>query len=91
MIKDKNFQSVVAVNRKAVHEHEIGSPLQGRLSNILVKRGEEVEEGTPLFVIEAMKMETTISAPRKGKVKQIQLEAGTMVEQDDLVVELEAL
>ena len=88
MIKDKNFQSVVTVNRKAVNEHEIGSPLQGRLSDILVKRGEEVEEGTPLFVIEAMKMETTISAPRKGVVKNIQLEAGMMVEQDDLVVEL---
>ena len=79
----------MAINRKAGNEHEIGSPLQGRLSNILVKRGEEVEEGTPLFVIEAMKMETTISAPRKGAVKSIQLEAGTMVEQDDLVVELE--
>jgi pyruvate carboxylase len=36
-----------------------------------------------------MKMESTISAPRAGKVKKIYLEAGEMVEQDDLVVELE--
>ncbi|MDF9796197.1 pyruvate carboxylase [Catalinimonas alkaloidigena] len=90
-IKDNNFQSKVVAHQKAAKESdtEIGSPLQGRLSSLMAKAGQEVEEGTPLFVIEAMKMESTISAPRAGKVKKIHLEVNTMVEQDDLVVELE--
>ncbi|WKN30270.1 pyruvate carboxylase [Porifericola rhodea] len=90
-VKDKNFQVKVEQHRKAEKdsETEIGAPLQGRLSGIMVKAGQEVEEGTPLFVIEAMKMESTISAPHAGVIKKIYLESGVMVEQDDLVVEFE--
>jgi pyruvate carboxylase len=40
-------------------------------------------------VIEAMKMETTITAPEAGKVKKLHLHAGELVEQGDLVVEFE--
>ena len=90
-INDQNSQAKVAANRKIekTNDREIGAPLQGRLAQVLAETGQEVEEGTPLFVIEAMKMETTISASRAGTVKQVVLKAGDMVEQDDLVVELE--
>lgn len=90
-VKDHSFQAKVVTHRKADknNENEIGAPLQGRLSNVMATAGQAVEEGTPLFIIEAMKMETTISAPRQGTVKKIYLEAGEMVEQDDLVVEIE--
>ena len=90
-VKDNNSQSKVVAHRKVdkAREQEIGAPLQGRLAQMMAQAGQEVQEGTPLFVIEAMKMETTISAPRPGTVKQAHLLAGDMVEQDDLVVELE--
>jgi pyruvate carboxylase len=38
-------------------------------------------------VIEAMKMETTITAPFKGKIRRIHLKEGALVEQNDLIVE----
>ena len=90
-INDTNAQSKVVTNRKVekTNDREIGAPLQGKLAQVTAEAGQEVEEGTPLFVIEAMKMETTISASRAGTVKQVLLSAGDMVEQDDLVVELE--
>jgi pyruvate carboxylase len=56
---------------------------------VLVKAGDKVEKNTPVFVIEAMKMETTISAPYTSSVKTLHLEAGALVAQGDLVVELE--
>ncbi len=90
-VKDNQYQVKTVQHAKAQKDSddEIGAPLQGKLSGIMAKVGQEVEEGTPLFVIEAMKMESTISAPRAGVVKKIYLTSGEMVEQDDLVVKLE--
>lgn len=76
-------------NRKAEKKHEIGSPLQGRLSKIFVKAGDEIKIDDSLFVVEAMKMESTITAHQEGKVLAIHLKEKDMVERDDLVIELE--
>ena len=77
----------MVAHRKAVEDKEIGAPLMGRLASVLVEAGQQVEKDTPIFVIEAMKMETTITAPDDCEVKAVHLEAGTLVEQGDLVVE----
>ena len=87
-VKDNSLISKVALHQKANTENEIGSPLQGSLSQILVKEGDEVEVNTPLFIIEAMKMESTITSPIKGKVVRVHLKEKTLVQQDDMVVEL---
>lgn len=88
-VKDNSLESTIPTHRKAISANEIGSPLQGSLSQILVKNGDVVEMNTPLFVIEAMKMESTITSTQKGVVAMVHLNEKTLVEQDDLVVELE--
>ncbi|MDP1728067.1 MAG: pyruvate carboxylase [Bacteroidota bacterium] len=88
-VKDKKHQSSKISNKKVSNENEIGSPLQGRLSKVLVQIGDTVEKNTGLFTIEAMKMESTVIAPRDGKVVKIYLNEGALIEQDDVVVELE--
>jgi pyruvate carboxylase len=88
-VKDESAKVDKVNNVKAVEENEVGAPLQGKLAEIKVKVGEEVTENTPLFVIEAMKMESTITPPRAGVVKKVHLKGGDMVAQDDLVVTLE--
>lgn len=87
-VRDLSRKSEVIAHRKAVEEMEIGAPLQGNISKILVKVGDEVKVNTPLFIIEAMKMESTITSPVGGIVKSIPLKEKTLVEQDDLVIEL---
>lgn len=89
VIRDNSSESTVVMNRKASGDKEIGSPLQGNISKILVREGQEIQEDDPLFVIEAMKMESTITTPVAGTVKKIHLSERTLVEQDDLVIELE--
>ena len=69
--------------------NQIGAPLQGSLYKVLVKKGQEVKENDPLFVIEAMKMETTVVAFKAGKVKSVILKDGSMVKQDDLILTIE--
>ncbi len=66
----------------------VGAPLQGKLSKILVKKDAEVKKNDPLFVIEAMKMESTITAAQDGTVSKIVLKQGTMVDSEDLVMEM---
>jgi len=88
-IKDNNALSTEVIHQKATAPNEVGAPLQGSISEILVKKGDKVKVNDPLFIIEAMKMETTVTAPVAGVVKRVVLKAKTMVGQDDLVIELE--
>ena len=89
-VRDNSVTPRKKINRKAVEDYEIGTPLQGKLSTILVEPGQRINKKDPLFVIEAMKMESTITATFDGVVKAVPLEAGELVEQGDLIVEFEA-
>lgn len=90
-VRNNSFKATKAVNKKATkgNTKEVAAPLQGKLSTVNVKIGDVVEENDPLFIIEAMKMETSIAAQVGGKVKSIVLPEGVMVDQDDLVIEFE--
>ena len=89
-IRDHSFKATVPVHQKAQTDYEIGSPLQGRIAKVHVSKGDALKENDLLFIIEAMKMETSVTALSSGKVKKVHLQAGVNVEQDDLVVELES-
>ncbi|MEL7122726.1 MAG: pyruvate carboxylase, partial [Bacteroidota bacterium] len=87
-VRDLSIRIDTVVHRKASAEHEIGTPLQGSISKILVEEGQQIDSDTPLFIIEAMKMESTVTSPISGVVKKVHLSEKTLVEQDDLVIEL---
>jgi pyruvate carboxylase len=89
LVKDNAIQSTKVSNIKISGSNDIGAPLQGKLVKILVNQNEEVQKDTPLFIIEAMKMETTICAPKKGIVSTIVLKENSMVEQDDCIIQLQ--
>ena len=53
----------------------------------LVQKGARVEKGAPLVILEAMKMEHTITAPRAGTVAEIRFAAGEQVDEGvDLLI-----
>ncbi|WP_029035584.1 pyruvate carboxylase [Salinimicrobium terrae] len=89
-VKDESVKVEKVVHQKVDKDDkkQVGAPLQGALSNIQVEPGQKVEKNQPLFVIEAMKMETTITANASGEVDKIILKEGDMVYADDLVVVL---
>lgn len=58
----------------------INSPLPGNILKILVKQGEQVKKGQNLLIIEAMKMENEIVAPRDATVAQIAVSVGAVVD-----------
>jgi pyruvate carboxylase len=89
-VQDRSVKVENKENKKAdkANHKQIAAPLQGMLSKLLVNKEEKVKKNQPLFVIEAMKMETVITAPFEGNIKDIELTPGTLVNTNDLVLEL---
>jgi biotin carboxyl carrier protein len=58
----------------------IASPMPGKVVAVLVKEGQTVEQGQGLVVVEAMKMENELKAPRAGVVTQLSALEGSAVE-----------
>lgn len=88
-VKDKSVKSTTVKHLKAENENQIGAPLQGKLIGIKVKKGDHIKTDQPLFFLEAMKMESSVLSPCDGRVKKIHISEGSMVEQNDMVIELE--
>ena len=70
-------------------DSQIGASIPGMVSVVHVKAGDTVEENQVLAVIEAMKMETSVTAPRAGRVKEVFVEAGQAVKARELLMTLE--
>ncbi len=66
------------------------SGMPGKISKVMVKKGDSVEKGTPLLIMEAMKMENEIRADRKAVIKEVHVEAGHNVEGGTLLISFES-
>jgi biotin carboxyl carrier protein len=77
-----------APGRPALHdahhgEHVHGvitAPMQGTILKVLVEKGQEIQAGDVLCVLEAMKMENHIASTREGEVTDLPIRAGQVVE-----------
>uniref|UniRef100_H3AY54 Propionyl-CoA carboxylase subunit alpha n=1 Tax=Latimeria chalumnae TaxID=7897 RepID=H3AY54_LATCH len=65
------------------------SPMPGTVVAVSVKPGDMVAEGQEICVIEAMKMQNSMTAAKPAKVKAVHCKAGETVGEGDLLVELE--
>jgi pyruvate carboxylase subunit B len=74
----------------AAGEAIVAAPMPGLVVRILVAQGQQVESGTRLVVLEAMKMENALRAPRAGTVGSIHVSEGQNVEKGAPLVTLEA-
>jgi 3-methylcrotonyl-CoA carboxylase alpha subunit len=70
------------------HHGGLVSPMPGRVRRVLIAAGAAVERGDALLVLEAMKMEHSIRAPRDGVVRRICVTEGELVESGVELVEL---
>ncbi|MDF1566122.1 MAG: pyruvate carboxylase [Deltaproteobacteria bacterium] len=70
-------------------ERQVGAPMPGNVVSVAAKVGVPVAEGDPLMVLEAMKLETTLRAPRAGTITELLVRAGERVDVADHVVTIE--
>ena len=67
---------------------ELRAPMPGKVLEVLVKEGQDVAEGDPMLVLEAMKMENVLRSAGEGSVGRIHVDAGQAVEKDAVLIEL---
>ena len=88
--QDRSLEPETPSTEKAEPKEEghVAAPMTGAVT-LVVEEVEEVEEGQQLGTMEAMKMESAISAPVSGTVERIAVPSGTNVESGDLLLVLE--
>ena len=67
--------------------HYVMSPMPGTLISCSVAEGDHVELGQELCIVEAMKMQNIVRAPRAGIIGSIKLAAGASMQADDVIME----
>jgi methylmalonyl-CoA carboxyltransferase small subunit len=73
-----------------VNEEKVArSPVTGTVVRVLAQPGQSIQVGDVLLVLEAMKMETNITAPTSGKLSAIKVAAGDSVSSGQIVAEFE--
>lgn len=70
-------------------EVSVKSAISGSVWQVVANIGDLVEEDDLIMIMESMKMEIPVTAPRKGTVKSILVEPGQVVAEDDVVALIE--
>lgn len=66
---------------------ELRAPMPGLIANIYVQEGQKVEDGQPLIVLKAMKMENVLKSPHEGIIKKIFVEEHQKIEKDAVIIQ----
>jgi len=90
-VPNRAIKAKAAARPKALDGNpgHVGAPMPGSIASIGVTVGQKVLAGDLLLTIEAMKMETGLHADRAAVVKALHVQAGSMIDAKDLLVELE--
>ena len=83
------FDPVIAAGSGHDSQGGLSAPMNGSVVRILVTPGQTVAAGAALVVLEAMKMEHSLRAPRDGVVKSLFCQEGDMVKEGSVLVALE--
>jgi biotin carboxyl carrier protein len=78
----------LAAEDEAAGGNNVMATMDGRLQEVMVKPGDVVEEGQPVAVLFAMKMESVLRSPRAGVVASVSAQEGSQVSINQLLVAL---
>ncbi len=68
---------------------DIKAPMPGLIIDVLVEPGQAIEKGTPILILEAMKMENVLKAEGEGIVKSIEIVKSQAVDKGQVLIEME--
>ena len=74
--------------KSASAEGSLTAPMPGTIVEVLVTEGSSVEDGDPLIVMEAMKMEHRLYAPFAGEIEAVHFQTGDKVERGIILIDI---
>lgn len=89
IIDPKRLRSTHTAGAHHAGAAEIVSPMPGKIVRVLVEVGAQVETGTGIVVVEAMKMQNEMKSPKAGVVVSINAETGATVNAGDVLAVIE--
>ncbi|MEE9206793.1 MAG: biotin/lipoyl-containing protein [Gemmatimonadota bacterium] len=91
-VRDERFRHIEQLagsGPAVVRENILRAPMPGLIVRVQVENGQAVLEGTPIVVMEAMKMENELTAQAAGTVAAIEVQEGATVNKNDVLVRFE--
>ena len=89
VVDPKRLRSGESAGAHQAGAAEIVSPMPGKIVRVLVRAGDKVEAGAGIIVVEAMKMQNEMKAPKAGSVVSINAEEGATVNAGDVLAVVE--
>ena len=78
-------------NNSVLSSNALTAPMPGKIIAVKAKAGDSVKAGDPLIIMEAMKMEMTLEAPRDGVVAEVTTEVDALVTDGEMILSLEQI
>jgi biotin carboxyl carrier protein len=84
------IRALSGASARAAGPAHLVAPMPGLIVRVVVQEGDQVRAGQGLVVMEAMKMENELRAPRNARVHRVAVAAGSVVEKGTVLLELES-
>ena len=81
-------RQILAAQKPVSDTEELNAPMPGKIVSVFVKEGQDVQPGDPILVLEAMKMQNTLTATSKGVISNVNVRPGQTVSKEELLVEI---
>lgn len=81
-------KKIIEKRKGKIKTVQLEAPMPGKIIDILVEEGAQIQQGEPILILEAMKMQNEILADHNGKIEKIFVKAEESVMKDDILVEI---
>jgi biotin carboxyl carrier protein len=79
--REKRLRAAAGAGAVEGGEFHLKAPMPGLIVAVLIEEGQEVKKGQVMLILESMKMQNELKAPRDGRMGRIRVKAGESVEQ----------
>lgn len=83
--REKRLREATGGNITLTGDTPVKAPMPGLVISVLVEEGQQVAKGDTLLILESMKMQNELRAPREGVISRMKVGAGASVERHELI------